>query len=94
LSFDLDAREASVHGQPILLHRRELALLEILVRSAGRVVLRAKLMDEIYSFDDQVQTNALNILVSRLRHRLQDLEAGVEVHSARGIGYMLTKSKT
>jgi two-component system, OmpR family, response regulator len=92
LSFDLDAREARIHGESIVLHRRELALLETLVRNAGRVVLRTSLMDEIYGFDDDIQGNALNILVSRLRRRLFDHCAGVEIHSARGIGYLLKKS--
>lgn len=92
LSFDLDAREARIHEESIVLHRRELALLETLVRNAGRVVLRRSLMDEIYGFDDDIQGNALNILVSRLRRRLFDHRSGVEIHSARGIGYLLKKS--
>lgn len=91
LSFDLASREVSVGGRPVVLHRLELALLETLVRHAGRIVLRDKLHDEVYGFDDNVQGNALNILVSRLRKRLQDLNASVEIHAARGIGYMLTK---
>lgn len=93
-SFDLNIRELSVAGCPVMLHRRELALIDVLARHAGRVVLRTTLLDEIYGFDDEVQANALNILVSRLRRRLSDLNAGVEIHSARGIGYMLTKSST
>jgi two-component system, OmpR family, response regulator len=92
LSFDLQARDVSVDGESIMLHRRELALLETLVRHAGRVVLRAALMEEVYGFDDDIQANALNILVSRLRRRLSNLRAGVDIHSARGVGYMLTRS--
>lgn len=92
LSFDLALREVSIGGSPVILHRRELALLETLIRHAGRVVLRDKLHEEVYGFDDNVQGNALNILVSRLRKRLHDLNAGVEIHAARGIGYMLAKN--
>jgi two-component system OmpR family response regulator len=92
LSFDPAAREVSIDGVPVVLHRRELALLETLARSAGRIVLRNRLVEEVYGFDDDVQDNALNILVSRLRKRLGDLGAGVEIHSARGIGYMLSRA--
>lgn len=94
LSFDLAAREVFVDGAPAVLHRRELALLETLVRSAGRIVLRARLVEEVYGFDDNVDVNALNILVSRLRKRLGDLGAEVEIHSARGIGYMLARASS
>ncbi len=92
LSFDTKKREVLIKGQPIVLHRRELALLEALVRRSNRVILRAALMEEVYGEDDEIEANALNILVSRLRRRLLDLGAGVEIHSARGIGYMLVKS--
>ncbi|KAF2990521.1 response regulator transcription factor [Methylocystis sp. MJC1] len=92
LSFDLASQQVSINGKPLVLHRRELALLEMLMRNAGRLVLRNQLQDEVYGFDDDVQDNALNILVSRLRKRLQDLGAGVEIHAARGIGYMIARA--
>ncbi|QGM99184.1 response regulator transcription factor [Methylocystis parvus] len=92
LSFDFVTHQVSVKGVPLVLHRRELALLEALMRNAGRLILRDQLLEEIYGFEDDVQMNALNILVSRLRKKLDDLDAGVEIHAARGIGYMLTKA--
>jgi DNA-binding response OmpR family regulator len=92
LSFDTRKREVSIRGQPIVLHRRELALLEALVCRSGRVILRAALMEEVYGADDGIEGNALNILISRLRRRLFEIQAGVEIHSARGIGYMLVRS--
>jgi two-component system, OmpR family, response regulator len=94
LSFDLDSRSVSVGGAPLMLHRRELALLEALMKRAGRVVRRETLMTEIYSVDEAIQPHALTILTSRLRSRLDDVGAGVEIHSARGVGYMIAKSKT
>lgn len=92
LSFDFVTHQVSVDGNPLVLHRRELALLEALMRNAGRLVLRDQLLEEVYGFDDDVQGNALNILVSRLRKKLDDLDAGVEIHAARGIGYMLARA--
>jgi two-component system, OmpR family, response regulator len=92
LSFDLDTRTVFVAGQPVLFLRRELALLEALVRRAGRVTPRDTLIARIYGMDEMVQEHALTTLASRLRTRLSELNAGVEIHSARGLGYMIAKS--
>jgi two-component system OmpR family response regulator len=89
LVFDLATREARVAGRPLDLARRELALLDQLVRRAGRVVQRGHLDSELYGFDAPVTPNALEIQVSRLRRRLKEADAGVELRTIRGVGYML-----
>ncbi|ATQ67205.1 MULTISPECIES: response regulator transcription factor [Methylosinus] len=93
LAFDLDARTVSVAGRPVVLLRRELALLEALARRAGRVVMREALIAGIYGADEEIEEHTLTTLVSRLRTRLQEHGAGVEIHSARGLGYMLSEAK-
>ena len=92
LSFDLGNREASVAGQPLDLPRRELLVLEALLRRMGRTVARASLEEAVYSFDDEIQSNALDTHVSRLRRKLSETEAEVEIHGIRGIGYLLKRS--
>jgi DNA-binding response OmpR family regulator len=92
LSFDLDSRTVFVAGAPVVFLRRELALLEALVRRAGCLTPRETLIDGIYGMDEMVQEHALTTLVSRLRTRLAELNTGIEIHSARGLGYMLAKS--
>ena len=89
LSYDARTREVRASGRAIALPRRELALLELLVGRAGRVVQRAYLESEIYGLDVEVSANALEALVSRLRRRLEDEDAGVELRTVRGVGYML-----
>jgi DNA-binding response OmpR family regulator len=89
LSFDLSSREVTVAGQPLVLKRRELSLLEALMRRAGRVVLRDQLLEDVYGFDDDIQSNTLDAHVSRLRSRLGKAEAGVAIHPVRGVGYCL-----
>ena len=89
LSFEPATREVRSGGRPIALPRRELALLELLVRRAGRVVQRAHLESELYGLDVEVSANALEALVSRLRRRLEEEESGVELRTVRGVGYML-----
>lgn len=89
LEFSLDALEAFVGDQPLDLPRRELLVLETLVRRQGRAVQRQALKDAVYAFDDEIQSNALDSHISRLRRKLAEAGAGVEIHSIRGVGYLL-----
>ncbi len=89
LSYDPGTREVRAGDRAIALPRRELALLELLVGRAGRVVQRAHLESELYGLDVEVSANALEALVSRLRRRLEEEQAGVELRTVRGVGYML-----
>jgi DNA-binding response OmpR family regulator len=94
LEFDPATRTVSVRGRPAVFHHRELALLEGLVRRAGRVVERETLTSELWGFDEPVQSHALTIAVSRVRARLDKLGAGVDIHMVRGVGYFLCESET
>jgi DNA-binding response OmpR family regulator len=92
LSFDCTHRTASVAGTLLDLPRRELLVLESLIQRMGRTVLRASLEESVYGFDDEIQSNALDTHVSRLRRKLTDADAGVEIHAIRGIGYLLKRA--
>lgn len=89
LEYDLASRETRVSGKPLSLPRRELAIMDALARRAGRVVMREHLQDQVYGFDDDISSNALEAHISRLRKRLSDAGAGVLLHGVRGVGYML-----
>ncbi len=89
LSFDPARRTVTIEGQPVVLGRRELALLDVLMRRAGRVAQRADLDGALYSLDDEVDANALEAVVSRLRRKLAAAGAAVTIHTVRGVGYML-----
>ena len=89
LILNFGNREVTVGGQPIELRRRELLVLETLMRRHGRTVLRSALEEAVYSFDDEIQSNALDSHISRLRRKLDNHEAGVEIHNIRGVGYLL-----
>ncbi|MFC5742333.1 response regulator transcription factor [Dyella tabacisoli] len=92
LSFDLTHREASIDDRPLELPRRELLVLETLLRRRGRTVLRSALEEAVYSFDDDVQSNALDTHVSRLRSKLAQARADIEIHGIRGVGYLLREA--
>lgn len=89
LRFDTFARTAYVDGQPVILPRRELALLEALMRRAGQVVLRENLENAVYGFDDEIQSNAIDAHLSRLRKRLRERGCHAEIKPLRGIGYLM-----
>lgn len=78
-----------VDGKPATLTRRELALMEILLRRPGKVISRGAIEEGLYSFSDEVGSNALEVLVSRLRKKLGTLGADVNLHTVRGVGYMV-----
>lgn len=92
LGFDPTHREARVNGAPLSLPRRELLVLESLVRRAGRMVPRAQLMEAVFGIDDEIQSNALDSHISRLRRRLAEAQAGVVINVIRGVGYLLREA--
>jgi len=92
LSFDFTHREASVGEHALEMPRRERLVLETLLHRMGRMVLRAALMEAVYGLDDEVQPNALDTHVSRLRRRLADADAGVTINGVRGLGYVLREA--
>jgi DNA-binding response OmpR family regulator len=93
VTFDTVHREALVGGQIVLLSRSELTMLELLLRRAGRVVVRRMLEEGLYGFDDVVGSNSLDAHVSRLRKKLEVAGATVQIHTLRGVGYMAGEHK-
>jgi DNA-binding response OmpR family regulator len=89
LEYALSTREVRINGAPLSVPRRELAILDFLMRRAGRVVRRDHLEEQVYGYDDEISSNALEAHVSRLRKRLSDAGAGVVLHGVRGIGYIM-----
>ena len=89
LHLNTVSREASVGSALLDLTRREAALLEELLRARGRIVVKDALEDRIYALGEDVTSNALEAVVSRLRRKLAAANAGVQLDSRRGIGYRL-----
>jgi DNA-binding response OmpR family regulator len=89
LVFDVANDEATVEGVRLDLARRELRVLATLVKRRGRTVLRESLEQAVFGFDDEVQSNTLDSHISRLRRKLADAGARVEIHAVRGVGYLL-----
>lgn len=93
VALDVNLREIRVGEVPIAIGRREVSCLEVLLRRAGRVVTKASLEEAIYSLDDQVSANAVEVLVHRLRKHLTDAGATTTIHTLRGVGYVLSDKR-
>ena len=91
LRLDSEGRQAFIDGRPLELTRRELEVLERLLARAGRVVSKLELLDTVYPCDADVGPNALEVHVSRLRHKLKP--AGLRVRALRGLGYRLEETR-
>jgi DNA-binding response OmpR family regulator len=89
LSFDATTRTASVDGDRLDLSLREVAVLELLLRHAGRVAGKEQLLEHLCSFETDVSQNAIEVYVHRLRKKLEP--AGVNIVTVRGLGYCLAK---
>jgi DNA-binding response OmpR family regulator len=91
LAFDPEGRQAFVDGRAQPFSAQELALLEILMRRAGKVAPRGYIEDQLFGMAPEVGVNAVEVCVHRLRRRLEALNAKVEIHTVRGVGYMLSE---
>lgn len=89
LALDSVGRQATVGTAALALARRELAVLEHLMRRKGRVVPKEILEDRLYDAEQIPNSNPIPVHVHNLRRKLSDTGATVEIHTIRGIGYIL-----
>lgn len=87
LSFDPVVRTATIRGHPLPLSTHELSVLEVLLRRFGRVVSKEQLVEQIYTYDQEVSHNAIEVYVHRLRKKIGD--TGLIVRTLYGRGYAL-----
>lgn len=87
LTLDLLTREVVRGGETIELQPREFALLEYLMRHAGRPVTKTMILEHIFDYSFDPQTNVVDVLVHRLRSKVDKDRA--MIHTIRGVGYVL-----
>ncbi len=89
LELDLLKREARRDGKRIELQPREFRLLEYLMRQAGRVVTRTMLLEAVWDYHFDPQTNVIDVHISRLRQKVDHGFATAMLQTVRGAGYRL-----
>jgi two-component system, OmpR family, response regulator len=89
LSVNLLSREVTREGRQIELQPMEFSLLEYLMRSAGRVVSKTMIMEHVWDYNFDPQTNVVEARISRLRDKVDRDFATKLIHTVRGVGYVL-----
>lgn len=87
VSFDPVAGRMTVQGKAISLRNRELRLMELLINAPGQIFSKQKLFDRLFSYDDDISENAIEVYVGRLRKHLENSTVQISTH--RGLGYRL-----
>ena len=92
ITMDLLSREVVRAGKKIDLRYREFNLLEYFMRNAGRVISKTMIMEHVWGYNFDPQTNVVDVLVCRLRNKVdRDFEKKM-IHTIRGVGYVLKVS--
>lgn len=89
LELDPWKREALRGGESIPLHAKEFNLLEYLMRNAGRVISKTSILENVYDYSFDPQTNVVDVLVCRLRNKIDKPFEHKLLHTVRGMGYVL-----
>ena len=89
LALDRLSRTATRAGQPIALQPREFQLLEYLMRHSGQVVTRTMLLENVWGYHFDPQTNVIDVHISRLRQKIDQSFDTALLHTVRGAGYCL-----
>lgn len=93
LTLDTAARQVFVDDRPVTFLPREVAVLEQLLRRSSHVVAKSVLEGSLYGPAQEVGSNAVEVYVHRLRRHLAEVGASVQVHTVRGVGYMITEER-
>jgi two-component system OmpR family response regulator len=91
VSLDLVTREVTCAGAPVDLQPREFALLAFLLRHAGRPVSKTMILEHVWDYSFDPQTNVVDVVMSRLRAKIDPDHRRIE--TVRGVGYVLRPSK-
>ena len=93
LTIDLLARAVKRGDEDISLPSREFALLEYLIRNKGRIISKTSILEHVYDYSFDPQTNVVDVLVCRLRNKVDKDFDRKMIHTVRGMGYVLKEEK-
>lgn len=87
LQYDANTKQFSLQGQHLNLTPREHSLLKVLIQRSGEPISRQNIINRVFSDETDVQASVIDVLMHRLRKRLE--QSGVSIHTYRGLGYAL-----
>lgn len=92
ITLDLKTKEVFRDKKRIELHAKEFALLEYLLRNQGQVLSKTQILEKIWNYDFDPQTNVVDVLICRLRNKIDKDFEDKTIHTVRGMGYVLKNS--
>ncbi len=87
ITLDLVRHEASVNGSTVQLTSREFGLYEYLMRAPGRIRTRTQLLEHVWGYDFDPETNVVDVAIRRIRRKFADVGGDAAIESVRGVGY-------
>ena len=93
LSLNAAVHEVKRAGAVVSLTRTEFLILEHLMRNAGRVVTRSRLVETVWGYDKEIENNTLDVFIRQLRSKIDRAGAKKLIHTIRGIGYAIREEE-
>jgi DNA-binding response OmpR family regulator len=91
VTLNVEARQIVVAGKARFISAREVAVLELLMRRSGRVVPKKLVEDQLFGLANDVGSNAVEVYIHRIRKQLAEAGAVVQIHTVRGVGYLIAE---
>ena len=93
IEFDRNLPGLRADGHEVLLTLRELSIMELLLAANGNTVSRERILSSVWQTDRDPLTNVVDVYISRLRRKLEKLDASVSIRNVRGLGYRIMLSR-
>lgn len=93
IEYDVTTREVTIGGAPVSIPRRELALLELLLRRSRSFTPKDVIEERLYGFDEELSSNAIEVHIHHLRKALASAKSATRIETSRGLGYRLSADK-
>jgi DNA-binding response OmpR family regulator len=90
VTLDTVAKQVFIDDEPKAFSAREVAVLAILMRRSGRVMSKKLVVDSLFGLSIDIGSNAVEVYVHRLRKQLADAGANLQIHTIRGVGYLIS----
>lgn len=89
LEIDVNAYEVTFEGQKLELTRKEYDLLKLLVENSNHVCTRDIILEQVWGFETEVETNVVDVYIRHLRSKLQTEDSSPYIETVRGVGYVV-----
>ncbi len=93
LSLDPATHAVERSGMPLSLTRTEFEILDLLMKNAGRVITRERLIESVWGYDREIESNTLDVFIRQLRSKVEKPGSRKLIHTVRGVGYTIREQE-